>query len=427
MAVPLPPSLRRPPALLASAAPVAVHDVAHLPRWRRPEALLCLMAVASPLAFATWMALLNNFVVERAAFDGLAIGWLHVFREVPGFLAFLVVWLLFLIREQALACLSLVCLGLGTAVTGEFPSFWGLMITTVVSSVGFHYYETVNQSLQLQWFEKARAPGSIGRVVAAGSFGSLVVFGVIIAVWRAFEVPYQAIYWSAGLACAGIAVFCWLAYPRFEAPVAQNRRMVLRSRYWLYYALVFVGGARRQIFVVFAPFMMVERFGLEVHEVTMLMLVNYAFVMWFAPKAGRLIERFGERTMLAVEYLGLLAVFALYAGIYVFDWGVWLAMALYVADHVLFSLAIAHKTYFQKIADPADQAPTAAVAFTINHIAAVGLPAPLGLLWLASPGAVFALAAGLALASLVLAAMVPRHPEPGRETTLGRTLAQPAA
>ncbi|MEM8597689.1 MAG: MFS transporter, partial [Pseudomonadota bacterium] len=214
----------------------------------------------------------------------------------------------------------------------------------------------------------------------------------------------------------------------FEAPVVQNKQMVLRARYWLYYMLVFIGGARRQIFVVFAPFMMVEHFELEVHEVTGLMLVNYLFVMWFAPIAGKMIQRFGERLALVIEYVGLFIVFALYAGVYFLDWGVWIAMALYVIDHMLFSLAIAHKTYFQKIADPADQAPTAAVAFTINHIAAVTLPAPLGLLWLAAPGAVFALAAALALASLALAFMVPRVPIPGRETTfsLRPAVAQPA-
>ena len=401
---------------------IRIADAGRLPFWRRPEALLMLMAVAMPLAFATWMALLNNYVVERAAFDGLDIGWLHVFREVPGFLAFLVIWLLLLIHEQRLALLSLVLLGLGTALTAEVASFWGLMAVTVISSIGFHYYETVNQSLQLQWLEKDRAPQVIGWIVSAGSVGSLIVFGVIIVAWEGLGLSYATIYWTAGGATAGLALLAWIAFPMFRAPVVQNRGMVVRPRYWLYYALVFIAGARRQIFVVFAPFMMVERFGLEVHEVTGLMLVNYAASFVFAPLAGRAIRRFGERAALAVEYVGLFVVFVLYAGIYVFHWGVWLAMALYVIDHLLFALAIAHKTYFQKIADPADQAPTAAVAFTINHIAAVTLPAPLGLLWLAAPEAVFALAAGLALASLMLAALVPRHPEPGRETVLGPAL-----
>ncbi|MEM8597185.1 MAG: MFS transporter, partial [Pseudomonadota bacterium] len=260
MQTPHPPGPTQPGDILSAGRAVPVGAADALPRWRRPETLLLLMAIASPLAFATWMALLNNFVVERAAFDGFDIGVLHVVREIPGFLAFLVIWILLLIREQVMAYLSLVVLGLGTAITGDLPSFWGLMFTTLISSIGFHYYETVNQSLQLQWLDKDRAPAAIGRIVAAGSFGSLLVFGAIIAAWRVFELPYSVVYWAAGLACTSIAVFCWIAYPRFEAPVVQNKQMVLRARYWLYYMLVFIGGARRQIFVVFAPFMMVEHF-----------------------------------------------------------------------------------------------------------------------------------------------------------------------
>jgi hypothetical protein len=344
---------------------------------------------------------------------------LHVAREIPGFLAFLVIYILLFLREQTLAISALLLLGLFTALTANFPSFWGLMMTTILSSVGFHYYETINQSLQLQWLSKDRAPVMIGRIVSASAFGSLVVFGLIIVAWRGLGLSYQTVYWAAGGSCAIIALAAWLLYPRFQAPVVQHKTMILRGRYWLYYALVFIGGARRQIFVVFAPFMMVERFGMAVHEVTGLMLFNYAATFLFAPFAGRMVRRIGERAALLIEYSGLFAVFALYAGIYFFDWGVWLAMALYVFDHLLFALAIADRTYLQKIADPADQAPTAAVSFTINHIAAVTLPAPLGLLWLTAPGGVYALAAALALASLGLAILVPRHPGPGNETTLG--------
>ena len=407
-------------------AAIPIAEAHALPRWRRPEAFLMLMAVASPLAFATWMALVNNFVVERAAFDGFDIGVLHVAREIPGFLAFLVIYILLVLREQTLALTALVVLGVFTALTANFPTFWGLMMTTILASVGFHYYETINQSLQLQWLSKDRAPQVIGWIVSAGSFGALVAFGLIIVAWQGLGLSYQTVYWAAGGACIAIAIAAWLLYPRFEAPVAQHRRIVLRGRYWLYYALVFIGGARRQIFIVFAPFMMIERFGLAVHEITGLMLFNYLATIVFAPIAGRMVRRYGERLAMIVEYVGLFTVFALYAGIYFFHWGVLLAMGLYVLDHLLFALAIAQKTYFQKIADPADQAPTAAVSFTINHIAAVTLPAPLGLLWLTAPAAVYALAAALALVSLALAFLVPRHPAAGNETVLGRrALAQP--
>jgi MFS family permease len=184
--------------------------------------------------------------------------------------------------------------------------------------------------------------------------------------------------------------------------------------------LQFMSGARRQIFVVFAGFMMVERFGFEVHEVTALYLINLVANMVFAPLLGKAVEYWGERRALIFEYAGLIVVFLAYGGIYWFGWGVVLAATLYVIDHIFFALALALKTYFQKIADPGDIAPTAAVAFTINHIAAVCLPALLGYLWLTSPAAVFFLAAMMALVSLLLALLIPRHPEPGRETILRR-------
>src|SRR6056297_3668718 len=177
-----------------------------------------------------------------------------------------------------------------------------------------------------------------------------------------------------------------------------------------------MSGARRQIFVVSAAFMMVERFGLDVDQITKLMLVTLVANMVLAPVLGQVVHRFGERNAMVFEYVGLVIVFALYGGIYWFGWGVMLATVLYIANNIFFALALALKTYFQKIADPGDIAPTAAVAFTINHIAAVFLPAVLGYLWLVAPGTVFALAAGMALVSLLLALIIPRHPEPGHET-----------
>jgi MFS family permease len=224
-----------------------------------------------------------------------------------------------------------------------------------------------------------------------------------------------------------IALICFFAFPQFESPNPQTKKMVLRRRYWLYYALQFMSGARRQIFVVFAAFMMVERYGFEVHQITALFMGTLLANMIAAPLLGLVVSRFGERLALIVEYAGLGAIFLLYAGLYVFDWGPVMAAALYVLNHLFFALALAIKTYFQKIAAPGDIAPTAAVAFTINHIAAVFLPAALGYLWLSSPVSVFMLAAGMAVVSLILSLLVPRHPEPGHETILARTAPARAA
>lgn len=397
-----------------------------LPVWRRPVTLLFLMAAAMPIAFATWSALLNNFVIEVAQFDGSDIGWLHTVREIPGFLAIGVIAILMVMREQVLGMVSLILLGVATAITAWFPSLGGILTITMLSSIGFHYYETVNQSLQLQWLPKDRAPQMLGWLLAAGSGATLVAYLCIIVTWEALGLTYNTVYLLSGGFTAAVALFALLAYPQFDAPDPQIKKMVLRRRYWLYYALQFMSGARRQIFVVFAGFMMVEKFGFRVHEVTALFTINLVVNMIAAPLLGRAVARWGERKALCVEYAGLVTVFLGNGGIYWFGWGVMMAAFLYVMDHVFFAMALALKTYFQKIADPRDIAPTAAVAFTINHIAAVFLPASLGYLWLVSPSSVFVLAAAMAGVSFCLALLIPRHPEPGNETIFARFLPAPA-
>jgi len=402
---------------------VKISDANSLPFWRRPVTLLFVMALSMPIAFYAWYALLNNFVIEAAGFDGADIGLLHTVREIPGFLAVGVIAIIIFVREQVLGLISLALLGVATAFTAWFPSLGGLLMLTFLSSIGFHYYETVNQSLQLQWLPKDKAPQVLGWLMGAGSAVTLVVFILIVLMWDRLGLTYNIVFMTAGGVTAAMAVFCLVAYPQFEAPHPQVKKMILRRRYWLYYALQFMAGARRQIFMVFAGFMMVEKFGFDVHELTGLYLINLVINMMIAPFLGKAIGLFGERRTLIVEYAGLVIVFAAYGGIYWYSWGVVLAAVLYVVDHILFGLALALKTYFQKIADPGDIAPTAAVAFTINHIAAVFLPVVLGLLWVVSPAAVFALAAFMAMISLGLSLLIPRHPEPGNETLLSRYVA----
>ena len=382
----------------------------------RPEFLLLITAAAVPLSFATWQALLNNFAIERAAFGGAEMGILQSLREVPGFLAFLVVFLLFLCREQTIAYVSLLLLGVGTLVTGWFPSVVGLYVTTVVMSLGYHYFETVHSSLCLQWIDKDKAPELLGRVIAVGAFASIVVYGFIWITFELLGIDFSLVYFLGGGATVVIGLVCWLLFQQFPVKVKQNRQRVLRRRYWLYYALTFLSGARRQIFIVFAGFLMVEKFGFDVAMISILFLVNAVLNMLFAARLGRLIGNIGERRILIFEYVGLTIVFTAYA----FVSNAAIAAGLYIIDHFFFALAIAIRTYFQKIADPADIAATAGVGFTINHIAAVVLPAVLGFLWLISPSAVFLVGSALAVLSMLLSFNVPENPCPGNEVVHGR-------
>ncbi len=386
--------------------------------WRRPEVLLMLMSIAMPVAFSAWVSLLNNFVVERAGFTGLEIGILQSLREVPGFIAFTTVFVLLVLKEQTFAVLALATLGLGVALTGFFPTELGLYVTTVIMSLGFHYFETVKQSLSLQWLAKGEAPRMLGKLIAVGSMTSLVVYAVIWVLLEIFKLDYLWIYLIAGSLCMGVALFMAWGFPAFQAQVPQVQKLVLRKRYWLYYALTFVAGARRQIFMVFAGFLMVEKFGYSAADIALLFIINYVFNWLFAERVGSLIGRIGERRALTLEYSGLIVVFTSYALVE----NAYFAAGLYVVDHMFFALAIAISTYFQKIADPGDLASTAGVSFTISHIAAVVIPALLGVIWLVSPAAVFLTGTGFAILSLGLAQIVPQSPQQGNEVTFRRVV-----
>jgi len=368
--------------------------------------LLILLGVAATLAYSVWNALLNNFAIEQAAFTGREIGILQSLREVPGFLAFTTVFVLLILREQTFALVSVVLLGAGVALTGFLPTEYGLYFTTVLMSIGFHYLYTVQQSLTLQWIEKERAPEVMGRLSATSSVAALLAFAVVWLGIEVFDVQYRTLYLVGGGAAVLIAVFAAFLFPRFPHAVPQRKHLLMRRRYWLYYALTFMSGARRQIFVVFAGFLMVEKFGFSASNIALLFIVNHVVNTWAAPKIGRLITRFGERSALTLEYAGLVIIFTAYAFVEV----AWFAALLYVLDHLLFAMAIAIRSYFQKIADPADMASTAGVAFTINHIAAVVIPVFFGMIWLYSPSVVFLAGAVMAAMSLLLARMVPANP-----------------
>lgn len=383
----------------------------HSASWKTPQNFLMLISIVVPIAFSSWMALLNNFVIERANFDGSDIGLLQSVREIPGFLAFTAVFVLLFIREQRFMILALGALTLGTAITGFFPSLFGLLFTTLLMSTGFHYFETLKQSLSLQWLTKDEAPEMLGKFISVGALASLLTYGALWFCLEILKMDFEWVYLTFG--GVGFLLVTWMAFafPQFETHVQQNKKLVLRKRYWLYYALTFMSGARRQIFTVFAGFLMVERFGYSAADITLLFLINYLFNFLFAKRIGRFIGKVGERKALTFEYVGLIGVFVGYALVESAEW----AAALYVIDHLFFALALAIKTYFQKIADPADMASTAGVAFTINHIAAVFIPVSFGLIWLVSPSAVFYIGAGMALVSLMLSRNIPRAPEEGNE------------
>ena len=143
---------------------------------------LMVLTIASTVGLQTWRTLFNNFAVEVAKLEGYHIGIIQSFREIPGFLALLAVFLLKVLKEHHLSALSVITMGLGVMFTGLFPTYHGLLITTLVMSFGFHYYETTNQSLTLQYFDRTISPWVFSKLRSYAALTNICIGAVILVI-----------------------------------------------------------------------------------------------------------------------------------------------------------------------------------------------------------------------------------------------------
>ncbi|MBU5637085.1 MFS transporter [Geomonas sp. Red69] len=372
---------------------------------------LVVLTAASTIGLQGYTILFNNFAAEMVHLNGSQVGVTQSVREIPGLLSLLVVFVLLLVREHKLAALSVMLLGLGTGITALFPSYGWVIFTTVVMSFGFHYYESTNQSLTLQYFSTAVSPLIFGRLRALAAVSS-VVAGIIVYCLSGVA-HYREMYLTIGALVLAAGIWGLFQNPTHAGIVPQRKKMILRRRYSLFYLLTLLSGARRQIFVVFSILLLVQVFHFTVREMTILFIVNNVVAYILNSLIGKAINHFGERTISSIEYSGVIVIFLVYA----FTTSKNLVMLMYILDNILYNFEVAIRTYFQKVADPADIASSMSVGFTINHIAAVFLPALGGYFWMMDYRIPFIAGTVLGVISLIAAQWM-RVPDKAPEAAL---------
>lgn len=357
---------------------------------------LMVLTFAQAAAFLGWNALYTNFAVEVARLNGQENGVVQSIRELPGLLSVGAIILLLFMSESALCALAVVVCGLGVMITGWFPTMWGQIAWTLVLSFGFHYFETVNQSLTLQYFDHYEAPLVISRLRSVTAQGSLAMGLVIVAL--AGRLDYRVLFGVAGSVAVIAGAWSFFHRPDRAGLPIQRRGLILKRRYWLFYVLTILSGARRQIFNVFAIFLLVQYFKFSLFQMSLLLLANNLINWFLNPFIGLAINAVGERKLLFFKYS---AVFVMCLCYTVCDSAA-LAAILYIIDQISFCFTVSVRTYFQKMADPKDIAPSMAVGVTVNHIVAVIVPFVGGFLWMVDRRIPFFMGAGFALLSLIM-------------------------
>ena len=364
---------------------------------------LMVLVICASAGLQGWMALFTNFAKEVVGVTGFQFGLAQAVREIPGFLTFMVMYVLLIMKEHRLSAWSVVLLGIGIGATGFFTTFPGLLMTTVIMSIGFHYFETTNKSLTVQYFDKREAPIIFARLRGYGALANIAVGTIIWAL--SFIVPYRINFLLLGVFISFTGIYMLSKNPTNEQRLHHQNKLLLRRKYWLYYTLNFLSGARRQIFIVFAVFLLVEKYKLGVGTIAGIYVLNYALTFLTNSYISKAINVYGERVVLSLESASLFVLFLGYA----FIENVWVAIILYVIDSIFFNFSIGMNTYLQKTADPGDLSQSTAVGYTINHISAVVIPLIGGTLWLINWRLPFIIGACLTIISLYFTQKIKTH------------------
>lgn len=341
--------------------------------WSRDFRLLGVAVFTVGVFFGVQLTLFNNFIVERLNIEAHELGYVEALREVPGFLNALFIALMIRLAPPVVASVSLVIMGLGLAAYADVTTVYSLAVYSVLWSIGFHCWVPLEQSMALQFSPEGEKGKWLGQLRSVHGFAWLLTIGVCNVIYHI--VRYDGLFIMAGLTTAlgGIAIF----FASKKRPAVKEKGFVFKRRYAIYYALNFLQGFRKQMFITFAIFALVKIHGMPVATTMVLVLVNQTLITFTAPLMGRLVDKYGECKMLSASYIGLAFVFFGYA---VVDHRPTLYV-LYCIDNLIFFGGIALTTYVHKIAPPEDLKPTLSMGVTMNHFAAVAAPLLGGIAW----------------------------------------------
>lgn len=368
---------------------------------RRTIQTLFASTLVLSFGFQMWRTVFNNLAVQDLGLEAGAVGAIQSIREIPGLMGFLFVLMVALLgSEMRVMGANVLLLGTGVVLTGLAQNLPTLILGTLVTSVGFHYFYSGSQAVLLQVTAQAETPKALGRLSSVGALASVLATATVSGAALVLDNRSVLVLGGCLVIAAGLALLPRMNVTRRYEHQDRPARESARRDYWLYYALSFLMGLRRHIFTTFAIFLLVSVHGMETSQTAMLLLINSAINFFIMPQLGQLVARFGERRMLTLNFICLIGIFLSYA---IID-ATWALIMLFVLDNVFFGFSLALNSYFQKIVVlPQDIMPNMSLSQSINHVAAVIIPIIGGWMWERyDPAMPFLIGVVVALISLVL-------------------------
>jgi predicted MFS family arabinose efflux permease len=309
----------------------------------------------------------TNFFIDVLGLDGRQVLWLAGIREIPGLSLMFIAALIMHLPLSRRAAVSLLLMGVGYGIYALINSYLALLSIAVLASLGFHNWMPLQSSLALALSEKGRSGRILGTLASMGALASIVGMGVTAAL--ATTLPLRAFYIVGGAAIV-VGALLVSRIPKDVGDGGQAQpRLLLKSRYWLYYVLTFFEGSRMQVFGTFGTLILVQNYGLNARQISLLLVVSGIINFVLAPRLGRLLDAVGERVTLTTSYVALALCFVGYATVH----NVLFLCAMLIGINLLVTLSMGLSTYVNRIAPPEELTPTLSAGVSINHVTSVSM------------------------------------------------------
>lgn len=325
-------------------------------------------------------AAFNNYLNDSFSLSAKQRGFLEFPREIPGFLVIFMTGLLAALPVRKWAVVTSLLTAAGVAGLGFMsPSYNWMIVWMLLWSAGSHLFMTVESVMGLRFAKEGGHGRRLGQISGMTNFAAIAGAGFV---WAVAKLAGPAIYKWSFFAAAAASLASAFLFARMEkggeAAAPGGKRFVFRWKYKWYYLLNILFGARKQIFLTFAPWVLVTEYGASPALMAALALTAAACGVIFRQAFGALVDKIGERKMFIADALILLGICAGFA----FSTFRPVLYFLYVLDNLMFATRIARTTYLNKIVEEKSHiAPTVSFGVTIDHVVSMSIPAAGGLLW----------------------------------------------